>query len=599
MKFGLLFLLLINNLFVFGQQDIINQAEGHSEKEEYYEALNIYQKLHKENTDKSLYYKDYLNTLIKVKKYSAAEQLVNEMLKTNPKNKYILMDLGHLTALKGNQEKARKIYESIVKNLIADETDINAVASEFQNRENFEYALKTYLKGRELMRNPTAFSLEIINVYRTTRNKAALISEILLLINRNPNYLTFAKTNLSGALAGADDYNFLKLTLVKNLQKEPDNIAYADLLAWQYLQQKDYKSALIQTIALDKRNQQDGGAVFSLAEIFTQNKDYQNANKAYEYILTKGKKNAYYVTSLIESLNNKKQMLLENNLSETDLLSLQNDYLAILTEYGKNGQTLFAIKELANLQAYYLHNPMGAQSLLESVLLLNNIGKKQLADIKMQLGTTYLTNNNIWDAALMYGQVEKAFANEPLGQEAKLRNAKLSFYNGDFKWAKSQLDVLKASTSQLIANDALDLSLLIQDNLTVDSTGKALKIYASADRLLLENNLNKALLTLDSIKASYPKNALEDDVAFMKAKIFITQKKNLDAAKQYQSIISFNSAGMYMDDALFLLAQLQEQKLNLSKDAEKNYETLLSNYPGSPYVTEARERFRLLRGDVL
>ena len=598
-KFGLLLLLLVTKLFALAQQDIIDLAERFSKNGEYSQAINVYKKLHKAKIDKSLYYKDYLNALIKVKDYDGAEKLVYETLKTNSGQIDILMDLGYLFTQKGDKEKAQKIYESILKNLTADESNISAIATEFYNRENYDYAIKTYLRGRELLHNNSAFLLETINLYKVRQNKYPLIADILSLVNSNPDYINLAKNNLAKVLEGDKDYNFLKLSLLKILQKEPDNYAFADLLAWQYLQQKDFKSALVQTIALDKRYQQDGSLVLSIAEIFTQNKDFLNASKAYQYLLSKGKTNPYYVISLIESLNNKKMMLLENDLSETDLLLLQKDYLAILTEYGKNGQTLFAVKELANLQAYYLNNPIGAQNLLENALQLNNIGQKQLAEIKMQLGNLYLLNNNIWDAALMYGQVERAFANEPMGQEAKLRNAKLSFYNGDFKWAKSQLDVLKASTSQLIANDALDLSLLIQNNLTLDSTGRALKYYASADKLLLNNNPEKALSTLDSIKTLYPKDFLEDDASILRAKIFVAQRKYLEAANQYQSIIMNKGESMYIDDALFLLAQLQEQKLNLPKEAENNYQTLINNFSGSPYVGEARERFRILRGDVL
>jgi tetratricopeptide (TPR) repeat protein len=599
-KLALLFLLIISTLVVLAQQEFIDSAKKLSNNGEYNQALNIYRNLSRVKPDNSLYYIDYLKTLIKVKNFTEAERLINEKLKVHPNQINLIMDLGYLFEQSGNQEKAEKIYQKILENLTSDESNINLIATEFNNHNNYEYALKTYLRARKMMHNNSAFSLEIINIYRVTKNKTAIITEILSLLKSNHKFIAFAKNNLSEILENSNDYNLLKINLLKALQKQPNNFALADLLVWQYLQQNDFISALDQTIDLDKKNQQDGNTVFSLAEFLIQNKDYQNANKAYKYLISKGEKNnPYYINSLISSLHNKKMMLMENKLSDVDLLSLENDYKSILTQYGQNSQILFALTELADLQSYYLNNPIGGQKLLQDALQLNSISKKQLAEIKLQLGNLYLTNNNVWDATLMYGQVEKTFKNESIGQEAKFRSAKLSFYNGDFKWAENQLDILKASTSQLIAYDALDLSLIIQESLAKDSTGKELKIYASADRLFMANNLEKSLSTLDSLNILYPKSNLGDDAIILRAKILIFQNKYQAAALQYQSILNNKNVSIYRDDALFLLAQLQEQKLNLPKEAKKNYETLLINFPGSPFVTKSRERFRILRGDVL
>ncbi|TAF46190.1 MAG: outer membrane protein assembly factor BamD [Sphingobacteriales bacterium] len=509
------------------------------------------------------------------------------------------IDLGYTYEQNKQPEKANKIYDKAISQLKPDENVINEMANVFYMRQNYTYALKTFIQGRKILNNKTAFSLQIINCLAALKNKNDVINETLILLNYDTNYVDYAKKNLAKTLTDSIDYALLKTLILKQLQKQPDNTNLTKLLIWQYLQQKDFKSALAQTIALDKRNQQDGELVFEIAEIFNQNKDYQTACKAYQYLIAKGNTKPYYIIAQIQNLNNKKQLLTEGTLLMPDVQSLENDYNTLLNNYGKNYQTLFAIIGLAQLQAYYLNKPTQAQNLLLNALQLHNITQQQIAELKLQLGDIYLINNTIWEAALLYSQVEKAYTNQPLGQEAKLRNAKLSFYNADFKWAQSQLDVLKASTSQLIANDALDLGLLIQDNLIADSTGKALKMYAFADLNVLKNNLPKALLVLDSITTQYPNGTLKDDVLLTKAKIFIKQNNNQAAALQYQTIINQHSQDMYIDDALFLLAKLQEEKLGLTSQAQQNYQNLINNYPSSPYITEARQRYRALRGDAL
>ncbi len=597
-KISFFIVLSLITLLAGAQQTNIELAESLSKNGDYSQAITIYKKLHNTTIDKTWYYTDYLNCLLKTKNYNEAEKLVIKTIKTSPNQFTYVIDLGYIYEQNANTQKANKIYNKVIDNLPDDENTVTDVASHFYNLQNYNYTLKTYQQARKTLKNNSLFGLEMVNVLKLTDNKSALISEILTLLTNNPDYLGFAKNVLSQYLETATDLTLFKTELLKAIQKNPNNNTFAHLLAWHYLQQKNFTAALKQTIALDKREKQNGAQVFELGNIFTQNKDYETANLAYQYILKEGESNPYYINALIESLSNKKQLITEGKFLMPDLLLLEQDYTSILTKYGKNYQTLFAITQLANLQAFYLNKPSQAQILLEIALQLTNIGQKNLGELKLQLANIYLVNNQIWDAALLYSQVEKSFTNEPLGQEAKLRNAKLSFYNGDFKWAKSQLDVLKASTSQFIANDALDLSLLIQNNLTADSTGKALKIYASASLLLLKNDLDGALLTLDSISFLYPKNELENDISLTKAKIFIQQNKFAEAALQYQTIIN-QTESLYADDALFLLAQLQVQKLNLPKQALENYQNLLNNYPGSPYITEARERFRTLRGDAL
>jgi Tetratricopeptide repeat len=282
-----------------------------------------------------------------------------------------------------------------------------------------------------------------------------------------------------------------------------------------------------------------------------------------------------------------------------DLETLVLSYESLLAEFGKNNQTIFAIRQLANIKAYYLNKLVEAQDLLEQVLTFNGTKPQTLAEVKLDLADIYVLNNDRWEATLLYGQVEKSFSNEPLGQEAKFKNARLSFYNSDFSWAKAQLDVLKASTSQLIANDALDLSLLLQDNLAFDSTGNALKLYAKAELLLFKNQNEASLAVLDSINILFPQNDLADDVLMTKSKIYRKQNDFNKAANVLKEITEKYNYSIWADDALFTLATLEEEKLNDKANAQKHYELLLTNFPGSLYVIEARKRFRNLRGDSL
>lgn len=563
---------------------------------EYDKSLTIYQKLYQSKGGDELYFDEYFNTLLKLKKYQEAEKIVNKKIKGDFKYG---VELGQLYLEKGDVDKANKAFDEVLDKMPKDEFAITGIANAFYGTANYDYAIKTFLAGRKLLKDEAAFSYELINLYRFKKQKNELTNEIVNILSYQPDFVASAKSSLARTYESNDDYDILKSLLLKKIQKDAQNTTYVNLLAWVYLQQKQYDLALIQLIALDKRTNDNGSAVYSFANILVENKAYATAEKAYGYLLTKPKNTPYYITSKVAMLQIKNQQVTDGAYSQQQIEQLGADYEALLNEYGENSQTAFAIRSLANLKAFYLNQPDEATTLLEKALKLPGISTSVAAQLKLDLAEIYTLNNQPWDAALLYGQVEKMFKDHPIGQEAKFKNAKLSFYNGDFNWAKAQLDVLKASTSQLIANDALDLSLLIQDDLAVDSTGNALKLYAKADLLSFKNKPAVALATLDSLAQLYPQSSLFDDVLMLKANIYIKNRQYQSAKESLNTIISNYVNSIWADDALFKLAVLEEDQLKDLSAAKKHYQQLINQYPGSLYLTETRKRFRNLRGDAL
>lgn len=563
---------------------------------EYDKSLAIYQNLYKSKEGDDLYFDEYFNTLLKLKKYSDAEKVVAKKLKQNFKYG---INLGQLYLEKGETDKANKEFDEVLSKMPKDDFAISDIANSFYSAGNYDYTIKTFLAGRKLLKDESAFSYELINIYRYKRQKTQLTEEVLNTLSAQPEFLANAKINLSRTYESNEDYGILKSLLLKKIQKDAQNTAYINLLAWTYLQQKQYDLALVQLIALDKRLSDNGGSIYNFGAILVENKAYETAEKAYQYILTKPKTSPYYIAAKVALLQIKNQQVIDGTYSAEQITALSADYQKLLDEYGKNSQTVFAIRALANLKAFHLNQIDDATLLLENCLSFPAIEPSVLAQIKLDLAAIYVLNNQPWDAALLYGQVEKSFKDHPVGQEAKFKNAKLSFYNGDFNWAKAQLDVLKASTSQLIANDALDLSLLIQDDLAVDSTGNALKLYAKADLLAFKNKPEIALKTLDSLTQLYPQSSLFDDVLMLKANIYTREHQYQTAKENLVALFTNYQSSIWADDALFKLAVLEEDQLKDLINAKKHYEQLINQYPGSLYLIEARKRFRNLRGDAL
>ncbi|MGI4805423.1 MAG: tetratricopeptide repeat protein, partial [Janthinobacterium lividum] len=556
----------------------------------------LYQKLYKQ--DNETYFKAYCYSLVNLKKLDDAEILAKKMLKKHPANVEYAIILGSIYTEKGELQKAESGYKEILKNLPADEAQISNIANQFYQAGNTDYTIKVFLQGRAFLHNDQLFAIPLISMYRFRREKTPMATEYLNILTTNPDYLYQAQNNLASLFEGSADYEVFKGLLLEKIQKNPQATVFIQLLTWQYLQQKEYDLALNQMIALSKRQKDNGEQVYQMCQMLVSNDAFDAAIRGYEFIISKGKQD-YYIPARIELLNTKNLKITSGKYQPQDLISLEKDYQDLLSEFGRNSNTAFAMQKLARLQAFKLHKTADAEKLLEQAVQVPGIQFKLLADCKMDLGDVYLLTNKPWEATLLYSQVEKAFPNTNIAQEAKYRNARLAYFTGDFTWAKAQVDVLKAATSQLIANDALNLSLLITDNTTFDTTGNALKMYARADFLIYKEQPDRAMITLDSINKAYPNNSLADDILMAKAKIFIQQKQYPLAIAFLQKIVDEHPNELWADDAVFMMADLYENHLDNKAKAQVLYQKIITDYPSSLWINESRKKFRALRGDQL
>ncbi|WP_091150090.1 tetratricopeptide repeat protein [Mucilaginibacter pineti] len=593
--FSFIIIVFISGSALFAQDNEQQLAMQYNANGDTQKALEIYQKLFKQSNE--TYYSYYVNTLLKLKNFDEAESVMKKLIRKHPEtNEYQIM-LGTVYTQQGNQDKADAVYNTVLKNLPADQMAIANLASSFYQTNNIDYAIKAFLQGRKILHADDAFTYELINLYRLKRDKAALTEEYLNFLPTNPTFVNQAESIFATLFEGDTDYNMLKAALLKRIQKDPQQIIYAEILTWQYMQQKEYDLALNQALALSRRANDDGTAIFDLCNTLNVNEAYDTAIRGYEYIISKGKAQPLYIAAKIELINTKNLKITSGKYQPADLLGLEQDYLALLTEFGRSNSTVFAMQKLARLQAFKLHKFKDAQKQLEDAVNIQGIRPDALASCKLDLGDIYLLVNQPWEATLLYSQVEKDFPNTAIGQDAKFRNAKLAYYTGDFTWAKGQLDVLKAATSQLIANDALNLLLLIADNTIADSVGGALKIYARADLHIFAEEPEKALLTLDSIDKKFPNNSLSDDILMAKSRILIQQKNYADAVPLLKKIFDDHPTELWADDAVFMLGDIYENRLNDKATAQTWYQKIITDYPGSLWINESRKRFRLLRGD--
>jgi tetratricopeptide (TPR) repeat protein len=598
-KHRLWLLLLLVSGIAFGQSTDEQLAAQYFGNSEFDKAADAYEKLLSKNPSSGYYYENLLTCYFGLQKFDEAEKLTKKQQRRFSSNFYFKVDQGYVYKKQNLPEAARNQWDKLISGLSGDELPASELASAFQKRGETDYAIRTYETVRKKSNSPTLFCYELARLYADKHETFKMVTEYLNALQTNPMMQNDIEGYLQLYLSSTEDYELVKSAVLKKYKEHPENESYSELLVWLYVQRKDFNSAFMQARAIDKRNKEEGRRVLELANLALQNGYYDDATTMYNYIITLGKDKVNYMNARIGTLNARHQKIIQTTqYTQADLLLLQSDYNSFLTEFGKYYYTASVMRELSRLQAYYINDYDLAVAGFQELIEMQRLDNRFKAQCKLELGDFYILKGEVWDAMLLYGQVDKDFKEDPLGQEAKYRNAKLSYYMGEFEWARAQLDVLKTATSQLIANNALELSLLIQDN-TVDSNEIPLLLFAKADLNYYQNKMETALKLLDSIDAEYPRHSLADDILFKRAEISYKQQNYSQCASYLNQLLKENGTDILGDNALFMLADLTEKKLNDTTAAQKLYEQFLEQFPGSFYIPEVRKRYRALRGDVI
>jgi len=590
----IILLMVISNV-VFAQKNEQQLAYQYFINGEYDKSVAIYEELIEKKFSVA-YHIPYYTSLLKIKDYKKAENLALKVSKIYPTTISYQLEIGIAQEKAGFTKKAERTFNKIFLKFNGNKSKAINMANTFIRYEMFQEALEVYFLAEQLNSN-SSFSKQKAQLFSYLGNPEMMLIEYLNALKKDPTQKTFVLSQIqkflnNDGIKSDKNYQLVKKVVLPHVRDEKDRTDFTEILIWLFMQNNQFKMALRQAISIDKRNNSYGEKVYDLGSTFLDKEEYLLAVEAFDYIIKKGDRMPFFIDANINKLYSQTKLLMIDN---KDLDEIDDAYKSTINILGINRMTVTLLLNYAHFKAFYLHDLLAAQDILTDAMNIPQVSSIDLAECKLEYADIQLLLGNIWESLLYYSQVEKQFKENPIGHEAKLRRAKIAYYQGDFNWAQAQLEVLKASTSKLIANDAMQLSLLITDNYNLDTSDIAMQYFSKADLLFYQQRYNEAIITYDSILFLFPAHSLSDEVYMRKAKIY-TKMNHFDSVlTMYEKILVDWQNDILADDALYNLAKIYDDKLNNIEKAQELYERLILDYSSSIFAEESRKRYRLIR----
>jgi tetratricopeptide (TPR) repeat protein len=590
MKKLLIYIALLVSFATFAQNEQL--AYNYFEKGEFEKALVMYQNLEKAQPYNTFFTQKIAACYQQLQQYDKANQALQAKI-DGGRNPLLLVEMGYNYQLQKDTKNAEKYYSLAIAEVSKNPSNVYTVANTFEQKVLIAQALKAY--DAATVANPSMnFDYQTALLEGQQGNTGKMIDKLLAYAYSNPQNLIMVQNQLSRFMEegeGSATFNdTLRKSLLVNTQKNQD-IFWNQFLSWFFVQQKDYGKAFIQEKAIFKREPGLFFNIVRLAKMAVEENEDATAREILYYILK--------VSQEPEILMDANYQLITMDIKEgkEDLQVIKQRINELLAEHGVSPYSLDVQLLKADFEAFYLKDTKAATATLDAALKLQ-LNKYQVAEVKMKLSDVLLLDEKFNQAIIYYAQIEEDLKNDAVGHEASFKVARSSYFKGDFEWAQKQLKVLKSNASQLIANDALELYLLIIDNTAEDSTQTALKKFAKADFKLYQNKKEEALVDFQQLMA-VDKTASIQDVSLLRiGQIYEGQGKYDLALKTYAEIVEKYKEGIYVDEALFFSAEIYNKKLNDTEKAKPLYEKVLFEHEDSIYFIEARKQFRLLRGDT-
>lgn len=583
-----------------GQTGNLALAEAYFEQSEWDKALSEYREIFKTNKSKGIYQK--ICSIYEIQgQLKRAERLAEDQIKTaGNQSDFYYVELGRLRLKLGDVKGANEAFNFLFQRIDIQPTYVYQSARLFEEARLFEQALTAYERAEQ--KSPQLnFYWQKAQIYGELGRLSDVFDAFIELVATSPSYLQNIKAYLSQSISLEADNptnQLLKEKLVKHIQQK-SNPQVVELLIWVFVEERQFSGAFQQLVSLDKQTAQYANAIFDFGYVCLRNGDYETVAECFNYLSQEKNKNLQFFLPARLALLDAQRLQAYESLPITlnQATALSNAYQITLKDLPFNTTTSSSFRHWALLKAFHLNDTIGALHILDSLLNIVDPRREEIDLSRLAYADVLTFIGRFYAAILAYAQVEKERTGTELADLAKFKRAQVAFYQGDFQWARNLFDALKQSTSKPIANNAMEYSVLIRDNIGLDTNTEALLLYAKAEMLQTRKKYSEALVVLNQMEIAFYEHSIQDELLWMKAKIFVDLSDFQNALMSLENLIENFGEGILADNALMLLAKLEEEQFGRLDKAQQHYATILEKHGDSFYLEEARNHYRRLRGD--
>jgi tetratricopeptide (TPR) repeat protein len=573
-------------------------AQSYLQGGQYEKAKSLLEDLYAEQPANYQFFQSLNDVYVQLKDYDSSINLIESWIKKSNPDINLYGMLGKTYYIKGDENKAFEIWDNALKTLPQSEVNYRVIANYAIERRAFDKAIEYLKKGQDISSNPIFFAYDLANLYSVTMQYKNATEEYCMILSQSPGQAGLVEGRIlnfigkPGALEQA-------ISIVEKYAQS-DNINFKELLAKLYSEAKDYDKAFKLYQKIDEIQNSQGSQLLNFAQFLYDEKIYKTSAEVYNDVINKFPNSPFIPNAKLGYAKTLEAVLFENenkdssdwkpyynpvsaDVSEAD--KVVNAYLQIVKLYNHSETANEALLRIGEIKLFKQNDITESKQYFEQIVkdspLSQYAGKAYL-----DLGEAELINGNLVKATEYFSHVISNLTYQQNDKNtASYKLARIYFYKGDFETAKNALSPLLNNLQNSSANDALELSLLMN---TSQSDSSNLTLFALAEKLAGERKFAEAFKRYESVASDPQKFMLQNLAALRGAEMQLAMSNYDTSIVLLQKIASDKDANIYADKALYLLGEIYQFGLKDSVKAIESYEDLLARFPNSLYLDEAR-----------
>ncbi len=361
---------------------------------------------------------------------------------------------------------------------------------------------------------------------------------------------------------------------------------------------------------IDKKQNTNGADIYSFGEFVYRDGEYKTASDVFKFLLDNYSDQQYTPLAKLGYAKTQEALLIQKyneanpewktfytpaKVEEKEIEPVISAYQEIVKVYQHSEAAIEAMLRMGILYSHYRGDVVEAENYFK--IIIKDYPTSKFASLAfIELGNIKMQQAKLDEAEKLFQSVsnlvrvnseDKSFANYQL--------ARIYSFKNDFESARKNLANVMNNLKDNIANDAIELSILLN---TAKNDSSNLSLYCSAEFLAEQKRFGEAkdlFLQLSQNPQAFVFNSI---AKLRTAEMLIAIDDYPNAIASLSLIVDELEKNIYADKALYLQGQIYQYGLKDDVKAVESYESLLAKFPKSLYLDEARKNIIELKKKI-